>query len=79
MVTQQQIIPIGLFFIIVGFFIIFFGSIFLGQKSDAKYSFVGFVGPFPFGFGNDKKLLFYTLLVGVVLIVFFHFFSRKFI
>ena len=74
MITQQSIISVGMFFTIIGFVIIFFGSIFFSQKTDIKYSVVGFIGPFPIGFGNDKRLMFFTLILAVVLIIVFSFF-----
>ncbi|MBI4141999.1 DUF131 domain-containing protein [Candidatus Woesearchaeota archaeon] len=73
--TQQHILSAGMLLIFLGFLILFIGSIFLSpQKTNAKYSVVGFIGPFPIGFGNDKKLMFFTLILAVVLIVIFSLF-----
>jgi len=74
MITHQQIIPLGMFFIILGFFIIFFGSIFLGGKAETKYSVIGFIGPFPIGFGNDKRLMFFSIIFAIIIIVIAQFF-----
>ena len=75
MITHENTLSIGMFFIIAGFIIIFFGTLFLTpHKTETKYSFVGFIGPFPFGFGNDKRLMTLTLIIGIVLILIFYLF-----
>lgn len=36
-------------------------------KVQTKVAAVGFIGPFPIGFGNDKKLLYVALAIGLAI------------
>ncbi len=68
----MNLIPIGIAVIVVGFLLVFIGMLlhsFGGQqaKGDSKFSVAGFIGPFPFGFGNDRQLLTFTLFVAIAL------------
>jgi uncharacterized protein (TIGR00304 family) len=66
----MDLISIGMIVIVVGFLIVIIGMLlqsFSGQKTDTKFSFVGFIGPFPFGFGNDKQWVMTTLVIAIVL------------
>lgn len=53
---QQTLVQIGFLIIIVGFIVIFFGSLIGANKENTKFSVFGLVGFIPFGFANDKKL-----------------------
>ncbi|MBI2140248.1 DUF131 domain-containing protein [Candidatus Woesearchaeota archaeon] len=87
MVKHLDVLSIGLLVMAIGFLIVLIGSIYQlfrgmersdgnGEKShssNVKFSFIGFIGPFPFGFGNDKKFfvftLFMALAIGLVFLV----------
>lgn len=74
-------VGIGMAVIIVGFAIVFIAIVMqsLGASSKdkttdttaTKFSFVGFIGPFPFGFGNDKQWVMTSLIIAMSLIFLF--------
>jgi len=64
-----NLVSAGIFLILAGFLLVFMGS--LGQLSgegDTKVSVVGFIGPFPIGFGNDKQFLALSIIIGIAII-----------
>ncbi|MBI2652091.1 DUF131 domain-containing protein [Candidatus Woesearchaeota archaeon] len=66
---MEQLIILGILLIIIGFIIVFFG-IFMGAKesdSKTKVAVGGFIGPIPFGFGNDKNLVWFVAILSAVL------------
>ena len=76
---MEQLIGIGILLMIIGFFIVFFGM-FMGAKesdSKAKVAVGGFIGPIPFGFGNDKNLVLFVTIISVVLFLVWLFFSLR--
>lgn len=85
----MDIISIGTIFILLGFALVFFGTLFQGlkatpptekgnvEKSNVKFSFVGLIGPFPFGFGNDQQMFLFTLTLAIVLMVLLMLFFGK--
>ncbi|MBI2139082.1 hypothetical protein HYU13_05820 [Candidatus Woesearchaeota archaeon] len=98
MVKQTDVLSIGFLVIFIGVLIILIGSIYQlfrgmgrgdgdGEKSpsrNVKFSFFGLIGPFLFGFGNDKRLfaftLFMALAIGIILMAVWLLFLRgKFI
>ncbi len=54
---------VGLVLIIVGITLILLSAI------EGKFAFVGFIGPIPFGFGNDPKLLKFLLVISAVVLI----------
>lgn len=67
---MEQFVNIGILMIIAGFLIVFFGAL-MGAKegtpSKSKVAVGGFIGFIPFGFGNDKKLVWFAAILSVVL------------
>jgi uncharacterized protein (TIGR00304 family) len=66
----MNIIPVGIALIFIGFLVVIVGILlqsFSNQPEGTKFSFVGFIGPFPFGFGNDKQWLMTTLIFAIIL------------
>lgn len=67
---NQQIFQIGILLIFLGVAAVLF-SAFSGAKekdSSVKFSFFGLIGPVPFGFGNDKKLFLFTMIMTAFLV-----------
>ena len=61
---------IGAIVIIIGFSIILLSIFSSGQtNTEVKGAFVGFIGPFPIGFGNDKNMLYLAIAISLVLFV----------
>ena len=71
---QLQLLQIGMLLVSVGIMIIFISFLTTAVKEKAnsndrgsfKFSIVGFLGFIPFGFGNDKRLLIFTLILTIV-------------
>ncbi len=82
MIKDINLLSLGILIILIGFAIVFLGALLhsisgQGSKGDAKFSFVGFIGPFPFGFGNDKRLMTISLIAGIAFIVIMAFLFRR--
>ena len=61
---SPQLIPLGLLVVVIGIILIILGS--LGGKSDVKVGVGGFIGPIPFGFGNDKTMVYIAIAITLV-------------
>ena len=68
---NHQLLTLGILIILVGFAIVVIGSLTGTQKGDTKVAVGGFIGFIPFGFANDKRLLY--VLVGIMAILIFFF------
>lgn len=76
---MEQLISLGVLLIIIGFIIVFFG-VFKGSKesaSGAKVAVGGFIGPIPFGFGNDKNLVWFMTILSLVIFLIWLVFSAR--
>ena len=76
---NQQIISIGILVILLGFAIVFIGSFLGTQKSETKVAVGGFVGFIPFGFANDRRLLWALLAIMGILFFFWILFQLRFL
>ena len=66
---MEQIISLGVLLMLIGFIIVFFG-ILKGSKEAASKTRIavgGFIGPIPFGFGNDKNMVWFVTVLSLVL------------
>lgn len=65
---MEQLIGFGILLIIIGFIIVFFGAL-AGSKdsSKTKVAVGGFIGFIPFGFGNDRRLVWFVTILSLVL------------
>lgn len=68
----QELVTIGFILLFVAIALIIIGAA-TGGKTDTKYAVGGFIGPIPFGFGNDPKIVWAVLIISVVLLVLFLF------
>ena len=75
MLKIEQFTKLGILFIIIGFAILFFSQFMFSKDttSKTKVAIGGFIGPIPFGFGNDKNLLLLVILLSIALIVYLFF------
>ena len=55
----------------VGFAIVVIGSLTGQQKGDTKVAVGGFIGFIPFGFANDKKLMYVLIAITFILAILF--------
>ena len=73
----QNLIGIGVLLIIIGFIVVFFGMLSGSKDSNTKVAIGGFIGPIPFGFGNDKNLVWFVTILSLVLFLAWLFFSFR--
>ena len=63
---------IGIIIILIGFVLVFIGALSGTQSKDTKVAVGGFIGFIPFGFSNDKRMVWVLIgLMGLALVVFF--------
>ena len=77
---MDQLINFGVLLMIVGFAIVFFGVL-KGSKemtSNTKVAIGGFIGPIPFGFGNDKNLVWLVAILSLIVFLVLIFTSIRF-
>jgi len=58
---QEKLLIVGLAFILIGILITIIAS-FLGGKK-VEYAFGGFIGPIPFGWASNEKMLILILIL----------------
>ncbi len=71
---SEQLLQIGILLVFVGIALIIFSALSSAgekekSKSTFKFSVVGFLGFIPFGFGNDRRLLLFGVVLTVVVVV----------
>lgn len=72
--THEQLLQLGVLVVIIGFAIIISSFFFAAanekdkEKSTFKFSVVGFLGFIPFGFGNDRRLLMFGIILTIVVV-----------
>ncbi len=64
-------IAIGFFVVVVGFAIIMIGAVLGGGSGNAKVAIGGFIGPIPFGFANDPRMLKVVIAISVAIFALF--------
>ena len=77
---MEQMINVGILLMIIGFVIVFLGVL-KGSKettSKTKVAVGGFIGFIPFGFGNDKNLVWFVAILSLVLFVVWVLFNLRF-
>ena len=75
---MRDLITIGILLILIGFALTFIGALQQTKESDGKTKVAvgGFIGPIPFGFGNDKQFM-YVIIVLSLFFFLLWFFLRK--
>jgi len=77
---MEHLISLGVLLIVIGFIIVFLGM-FFGAKDSAsktKVAVGGFIGFIPFGFGNDKNLVWFVTILSIVLFLLWLFFGLRY-
>ncbi|MBI2578185.1 MAG: DUF131 domain-containing protein [Candidatus Aenigmarchaeota archaeon] len=67
--AEINIVSIGIAMILLGFLLVFVGT--LTGKSDGKVAVGGVIGFIPFGFGNDPQLVKIAIVISAVLAILF--------
>ena len=73
----MDLITIGFLVVFIGIIIISLGA--LGGKGESKFAVGGFVGFIPFGFGNDKRMVWALLVVMMIIMAVFVFMNLRFL
>lgn len=73
---NEQLIVLGILLVVVGLIVLFIGSIVGAEKTQVKVGVGGFIGPIPFGFANDPRILWAAITLTFVLLLLFLFFFR---
>ena len=77
---MQQLITLGILLVIIGFIIVFFGIIKAPKEtSKTKVAVGGFIGFIPFGFGNDRSLVWFAAILSLVIFLVWLLFSSRII
>ncbi len=74
---NYSLIRTGFFVILIGFILVFFGALSSSNTKDTKVAVGGFIGFIPFGFANDKRMMW--VLVAFMAIALAFFFITNFI
>ena len=78
MKKKMQLVNIGILVIFVGFILVFLGLLNSSKEnSNTKVAVGGFIGFIPFGFGNDKNLLWFVTILSAVVFLVWLFFSLR--
>ena len=74
---MQNLIGIGILLIVIGFIIVFFSMLSGSKDSKTKVAVGGFIGPIPFGFGNDKQFVWFVVILSIVVFLIWIFFNSR--
>ena len=69
---SQNLIQIGMLIIFIGIIVLFIGTFFtaIKEKNNVKFSVFGLFGFIPFGFSNDKRLFYFSIIITAILVIF---------
>jgi uncharacterized protein (TIGR00304 family) len=77
--AMEKLITAGIILVILGMVAIIAGAAFSaysggtsGGKAEAKVAVGGFIGPIPFGFGNDRQMLYAVMGLSIAVFVLFY-------
>ena len=75
----ERMINLGIILMIIGFIIVFFGILKSTKETTSKTKIAvgGFIGFIPFGFGNDKNLVWFVTILSAVVFFVWLFFSFR--
>jgi uncharacterized protein (TIGR00304 family) len=79
---EEQLIPLGFIVIVIGIVIVFIGSVLTASKSKnvkVDWGVGGFIGPIPFGFGSNQKIVYLIAIISLIIFVLFILFGQKLI
>ena len=68
---ENNLISIGIVVILIGFALVIIGALTGVNKANTKVAVGGFVGFIPFGFGNDKRMVWALICIMAVAMIFF--------
>ena len=66
----RYILPLGIGLIFLGIFLVIISSFLSAEKGESKVAVGGIIGFIPFGFGNDKRLVWFVIGLAAILFIF---------
>ncbi len=66
---MKQLIPLGVLIIFIGMILVIIGALSQAGKTDSKVAVGGFIGFIPFGFANDKRMLYFVIGLSALMII----------
>ena len=66
--NEQMIAAIGIILIFAGIFMVMASSALGSGKASAKIAVGGFIGPVPFGFANDRQMLYVAVALSIIML-----------
>ncbi len=81
---MEQLVTVGMVVVFVGIALIIIGALSGGgagggKGSEVKWGVGGFIGPLPFGFANDKWMLYLVIALSMVVFIISILMSQKLI
>ena len=76
---KMDLTTTGMLIIFIGIIIIFIGALLGIGKGESKVAVGGFIGFIPFGFVNDRRMLWTLLAIMAVLLIFFILINLRFL
>ena len=67
---EKYILPLGIGLIFLGIFLVIIFSFLSAEKGESKVAVGGIIGFIPFGFGNDKRVVWFVISLTAILFVF---------
>jgi len=76
---MEQLVMLGVIVIFIGVAIVIIGSLLGAGKGEgeAKIAVGGFIGPIPFGFANDRPLLYVVIAAAIIMFILSIILSQK--
>jgi|TARA_Y100000310_G_scaffold344951_1_gene460726 uncharacterized membrane protein len=68
---NHNLTSLGILIILMGFALVFIGALTNLNNKDTKVAVGGFIGFIPFGFSNDKRLLWASIFLMAIALAFF--------
>ncbi|MFH8080932.1 MAG: hypothetical protein QXO84_03600 [Candidatus Aenigmatarchaeota archaeon] len=65
---EENIFLLGIFLVLIGVFLIILSSF----RGKVEYGFGGFIGPIPFGWATNQKILIIIIILMMLLILFLY-------
>lgn len=75
---QEKLFLLGIILIFLGVFITIISSLLSGSDK-IEYGFGGFIGPIPFGWASNKRMLYSVMTFSLIVLILFLILSRKLI
>ena len=73
---MKNFISLGMLLIFIGMIFLIVGSLANKDKTDTKFFAGGMIGFIPFGFGNDKKMIYFGFITMAILFILIRILSK---